>query len=152
VEIALLLLAAVVVGALVVFTITAGNRAGRWREPMPSAARWAAGLAGAVWIVVAFGFGFGALIGFTGAVLIDPAFQVFAVANLIAAPVTFLLGLLLFAPSRRVLVWSILWAAIVAIVVAWPDGGWGALAGVIIAPIVAGLLSLLAWMRVAQEQ
>jgi hypothetical protein len=156
VEIALFLLVAVVVVALVVFTSAAGNRAARWREPMPSAARWAAGIAGVVWIVAAFGFGFGALVGFTGAVLIDPDLWIVGVVSVIAAPVTFLLGLLLFAPSRRVLVWSTLWAALwaalIAIVVVGSEVDWGASAGVIIAPIIAGLLSLLAWKRIAQQE
>jgi hypothetical protein len=115
-------------------------------------ARWAAGIAGVVWIVAALGFGFFAFLAFVGVAMGDPELWVFAAASVIAAPVTFLLGLLLFAPSRRVLLWSTLWAAlwaaIVAILVSMPDGGWGWLAFAIIVPIVAGLLSLLAWRRV----
>jgi hypothetical protein len=115
-------------------------------------ARWAAGIAGVVWIVAALGFGLFAFLAFVGVAMGDPELWVFAAASVIAAPVTFLLGLLLFAPSQRVLLWSTLWAAlwaaIVAILVSMPDGGWGWLAFAIIVPIVAGLLSLLAWRRV----
>jgi hypothetical protein len=125
---------------------------------MPSVVRWTAGIAGVVWIVCAFGFGFLALVEFGVVVLMGggPAAWVVVVASVIAAPVSLLLGLLLFAPTRKVLVLSTLWAAlgaaIVAILVAWPDAGGGGIAGVIIVFIVPGLLSLLAWRRLAKER
>ncbi len=155
VTMALPLLMAVFVVAFVVLTIAARKRAGRWREPMPSAARHAAGIAGVVWILAAFGLGFLGMASFAGALIGYPELWIYALASVIASLGSFLLGQLLFAPSRRVLVWSILWAAlwttIIAIVIAGSEADMGALALEIVAPIVAGLLSLLAWMRVAQE-
>lgn len=152
VQLALPLLVAVVVVALVGYTTSAGNRAARWRGPVPSAARWAAGIAGVIWILAAFGFGFLALAMFGGVAMGYSELGTVAVVSVVATPATFLLGLLLFAPGRRVLVWSIVWAAITAIFAAWPDVGLGAFAGLFIVPTVAGLLSLIAWMRFAPER
>jgi hypothetical protein len=85
------------------------------------------------------------------------------VGAITAAPVTLLLGLLLLFPTRRVLVWSTLWAATVVVAaavvaVAWPDlqGGWlsgtyRAFVFYVAFPVVAGVLSLLAWRQLPSE-
>ena len=152
IQLTLPILVAVVILALVIYTISAGNRAARSRAPLPAFARWAAGIAGVVWIVAAFGFGFLAFILFLAGVMGSQEDWVGAAVSLIATPVTFGLGLLLFAPNRRVLflstLWAALWAAVFAIVVLSPSGG--SLVAMMIAPIVAGLLSLVSWMRIAQ--
>jgi hypothetical protein len=148
---ALGLLVLVVVAALAVFAVAIGNRAARWSAPVASIVRWAAGVAGFFWIVAAFGFGFIAFIAFLTAALYDPELVGWAVASAIATPVSFLLGLLLFAQARKFLLPSTIWAGVVAVPVGLWDLDDGNLGGAIIAPVAVGLLSFAAWVRAVRE-